>query len=57
MNEATRHARRVQLVELLNELEEAAGAYEHGSTDDESAITEAKFKIIALFEALTPPES
>ena len=56
MNEDARHARRVQLVELLNELEEATGAYEHGSTDDKSAITEAKLKIIGLFESMEPKE-
>lgn len=47
---------RERLIELLDELEEAAGAYEHGATDDKSAIEEARTKLIGLYESLKPKE-
>lgn len=50
MNEDARHARRLKLIELLNELE--LNAYDYVDPRSMDRILEVRLKIIELFESL-----
>lgn len=54
MNEDARHARRVRLIELLNELELYAADHLDERSRPELMLT--RLKIIGLFESLEPKE-